>query len=360
MARARPSSPPEPEPNPRRVVAQAMALEVPERQPVSIHSGGAWLLAQSGLTFASLAEDPDRMAGLVIHWARQLRSDIVYVGSGYNNAYLTALGCRVLWRDPAPPQLAVASPSLGRLDPGCLEWETTARTVRLAARRVVRELGQEYPVAVTLWAPFTLAALLLGLEDFLRALIRRPDLVQGAMSVAGDCVRALAGPLLGPGGVDIVSLADPLASGSLICREHFARFALPGLQGAVEGFHARGAAVLAHFCGYASDRLDLIGETGADIISLGAGVSLRQAKAALAGKACLGGNLSTLHLMRHTAEAVAAEARECLAQGGPGGGFILMPDCDLSPLTPRGNVEAFLRAAHPAPLMRRRRGRRRR
>jgi uroporphyrinogen decarboxylase len=335
---------------PRQVVEQAMALEVPERQPACIYGGGMWTLRQAGETFAGLSEDPARMSEVIARVARDVGSDIVYTGSGYNNVHVAALGGRIKYRQIGAPDLE--EPLVGSIeDLAGLKLErvdeyVTVRTVQETARRVAAQIGQEYMVTMTSWGPFSLGAQILGVEQTMRGCFRQPELVRAVVDFAAEFIRVFYAPVVEDGTLKLVSLADPTAAGSLISKKHYAQFALPPLQRLAEYFRSRGAATLLHICGDTQDRLELLTESGAQIVSIDTAVELAAAKAAFTGKTCLGGNLDPVHVLQQgTPEEVVRGARRCLDDAAAGGGFILMPGCDTPPLTPRENVDAFLHTA---------------
>ncbi len=341
---------------PRKAVEQAIAGGVPERQPVCIYGGGMWTLRQAGETFAGLAQDPERMSEVIVRVARDVRSDIVYTGSGYNNVHVAALGGRIKYRQVGAPDLeeplVKTAEDLAHLPLEQVDSYSTVQTVRETARRVAEQIGDEYMVTLTSWGPFSLGAQILGVEETMRGCFRQPELVRQVIEFAGEFLRVFYAPLVEKRVIPMVALADPTAAGSLISRKHYEKFALPPLRRLVEYFRSHGVVTFLHICGNTDDRLDLLLETGAEIVSIDAAVDLGVAKEAFRGKTCLGGNLHPVHVLQQgTPAQVEAAARGCLDQAAAGGGFILMPGCDTPPLTPRENVDAFLRAAweyHPA------------
>jgi uroporphyrinogen decarboxylase len=90
--------------------------------------------------------------------------------------------------------------------------------------------------------------------------------------------------------------------------------------------------VTVHICGNTTNRLDKIPESGADIMSVDYKVNLSEARRILGGKLAF--------------EGVEAASRECIKQAGEGGGYILMPGCDIPPSVPIENVKAMVEAAH--------------
>ena len=110
---------------------------------------------------------------------------------------------------------------------------------------------------------------------------------------------------------------------------HFRRLAVPYDQPAVALIHDRGGIVNYHQHGKLKDILDDIAEIGPDVLSpvetgLRGDVTLAEAKARLAGKVCVKGNLDDMaFLALATEEEVREATRDCIAQAAEGGGYIL-------------------------------------
>ena len=144
----------------------------------------------------------------------------------------------------------------------------------------------------------------------------------------------------------------------MISRTQYQTFVYPYHQTLIRRLRERGVLVTVHICGNITNRLDLIVESGAHIVSVDYKVALRDASAATAGRAAFAGNLNPVAVMQQsTPEQVAAVAQAALASVGQDGNYILMPGCDLPPTTPLENVLALIET-RPAPGAMRRRLRR--
>ncbi|HHX43474.1 MAG TPA: hypothetical protein GX714_05740 [Chloroflexi bacterium] len=117
---------------------------------------------------------------------------------------------------------------------------------------------------------------------------------------------------------------------------YFRRLVVPYDQPAVALIHARGGIVNYHQHGKLKDILDDIAAIGPDVLSpvetgLRGDVTLAEAKARLAGKVCIKGNLDDMAFLAQATEAeVRQAARDCIAQAAEGGGYILSgTDADI-------------------------------
>lgn len=338
----------------RERLLEAMHLGQPEPVPASWLGGGIWTIHHSGHTFTSLIGRPQEMAHALIETYELTGNPIIFVGSGYNIFQLAPFGARIRFRvvghlDLEEPLVREAA-QLETLEkqlaaPDALAQEPAIQTIWEAARRVAAEVGDEVLVAATAWGPFNLTAHILGIEPLTRALYRDPHLVERTLAFATQVIKKFYEPLLAERIIPLVSIADTLA-GDHISRAHFNRFVLPYLQDLIGWAKQQDALVLLHICGALRDKLDVLGETGADCLSLDSRVSLKRAKELFAGRVCIAGNIDPVNVLDHlTVKQVEAAVRECLVVGAPGGGFILMPGCDLPPTVSLDNVRAMLRAA---------------
>lgn len=333
----------------RERLLEAMQLGHPEPVPASWLGGGIWTMNDRGHTFNSLIGHPDEMSRALVETFERTGNPIVFVGSGYNIFQLAPFGAKIQFRvvghlDLAEPLVRDAD-ELDAFDVEALASEPAIQTIWQAARLTSAEIGDETLVAATAWGPFNLASHILGIETLTRGLYKNPQQVEKALTFATRVIKKFYEPLLADKVVPLISLADTIA-GDHLSRAHFNRFVLPHLKEIISWAKAQDVLVLLHICGALQGKLDLLAETGADCVSLDSRVDLVRAKELFAGKMCVAGNLDPVGVLDHlTAKEVEAAARECLLQGAPGGGFILMPGCDIPPTVPLDNVRAMLRTA---------------
>jgi hypothetical protein len=205
----------------------------------------------------------------------------------------------------------------------------TIGLVRAETREEVSVHGEVFSPFTHFMELFGYEKALLGLlDDSARAQAWLERLTDSAIVWAVAQVRA---------GVDAVLISSAFVGGGFVSRECYAQFVLPYEQRLARAVRAAGAPVYTHTCGRIGDRLDLMvatGISGLDTLDpppLG-NTNLGEAKQRLAGKVFLKGNMNSVALLAaKTEEEVAAEARRCLAQGKPGGGYILSTACSVAP-----------------------------
>jgi uroporphyrinogen decarboxylase len=103
--------------------------------------------------------------------------------------------------------------------------------------------------------------------------------------------------------------------------------------------------MLLHICGNTTDKIDLLVATGAECVSIDHKVDIGKVKPVFSGKACLAGNVNPVKVLdQGTAQDVEAASFACLDAAAAGGGFMLMPGCDIPPTVPVENVQTFIQA----------------
>ena len=140
-------------------------------------------------------------------------------------------------------------------------------------------------------------------------------------------------------GVQIVQLFESIADG--IDRPLYEVFAQPYHEQIFAGLSTEVPSILfAKECSY----LDLMLKSGADVLSLGKCIDLKEAHLHAAGKVALQGNVDNRVLRDGTPDAVADAVHSCLQQAGKVG-HILNLNHGIHRDTPFENVKHFVKAA---------------
>lgn len=340
----------------KEIVLKAFAGEKPERVPVALLGGGVWMMHNLKHTFQEMIGNPEKLAEAIIEMNEQVQCDIVYVGSGFNNVQYKALGASVKFgRIGAPEMVAPIVENLSDVKKlytylDKLEKDDIIQLIQRTTRIVNQRIGDSHLVATAAFGPFTGAGQLLGVEKLMRSMYRDKDFVKALLEFKVEFLYKLFLPMMNEGYLDCIFLADPTASSNLISKRQFEEFAFPYLVEFIRRVKGFGVKVLLHICGNTSDRLDLFLETGADCTSLDMSVDLKAAKNCFGSrKMCLAGNLTPVHVLeRGSADKVREEARADIDEAADGGGFILMPGCDIPPTVPLENIREFVNAARQA------------
>jgi uroporphyrinogen decarboxylase len=336
---------------PKEAIIEAFEMKTTGHIPATVFGGGVWTIRHWQQQFGELIADPRAYADVIIKTNEELRSPIVYVGSGYNNYLAAAVGGKVKERPLGAPDLEAplvkgTADEIVNTDVTLIENDRVIQNIREAARLVAKAIGDEVIVTVTSWGPFTLAGQMYGVEQMMKATLKKKDEVHKMMDFATRLVKQFYKPLVEEKVIPMLAIADPTGSGDLISNKVFREFSLPQLQPLIAWAKQHGAYTWLHICGNTTDKLESIAETGAACFSLDYKVNMSVAKEKIGGKITLAGNIDPVSILNQKGpEDVRAAAKACLEAASAGGGFILTSGCDLPPTIPIENIRAMLEMA---------------
>lgn len=333
--------------NGKQSILAALERRSSPRPAASLLSGGCWTLNRLGHSLESVLDRPERIVQAVLQTHEAIRSDMVWVGSGFHNLAIEALGGQLKYRAMGSPD--VRSPILqrpdevARLDLALIDRYPRIANQHTAIAKVHHCVGSHVLVGSSQWGPFTLAGHLLGVESLMRSIYRNPEALPQLLEFSSElCVRYLKRFI--DHGAELVSVAEPTGSGDLISAAQFRRFAFPYVSQVVRELHHAGAKVCLHICGNITELLPLLPETGVDLVSFDYKVNLAKARDTLAGKVAFAGNVNPVLILHRSPEEVASLANDALEVAGRTPGYVLMPGCDIPPSVPLENVVALLEA----------------
>lgn len=335
---------------PRDIITRAFEGGKSERVPVTLFGAGMWSIHRYGSTFKDLSLDAGKMSDMLVKMSDVLLCDVIYAGSGYNNFHASALGGSIKFREIGAPDLeqhlVSSEDDLKKLNIAGIDSNDVINTVKKALRDTKSKIGNEYALTMTAWGPYTLGARLVGEETMMKATFKQPAFVEKVVDFATEILIRLYEPLVNDGTLELISLADPTASGDLISKKQFEKFALPYLKKFTDWAKSKNIHTLVHICGNTTDRLDLFPQSGASCISLDHKTDIGKAKEILHGKMCFGGNIDPVKVMlQGSVQDVEAACKNVIQTAGTDGGFVLMPGCDIPPTVPYENIQKFIQVA---------------
>lgn len=214
-----------------------------------------------------------------------------------------------------------------------------------AAEICLKEVGEEITPTISVSGPITTAATLRGVEAFSRDLYTDPAFCHELLKMAVESAKNHITKIIETG-AGVGTIADPIASGSLISAKTFEKFAFPYIKELVDFAHSRGTSIGLHICGKGNKILKLMVETGANLISID-DVDMEYAKEVVGNKATLVGNISTTDEMLFGPEERIRESCMKLLKlmEDYSGKFVLATSCDLSPKTPWNHIQVMMDVA---------------
>ena len=204
-------------------------------------------------------------------------------------------------------------------------------------------IGHECSCGQGMVGPFSSIAGLLGADVLLRNLNKNPEQVHKLMEFATEATKILTEPFLKEGLT--ISLADPVASGTLISRKKYQEFVAPYTKRLVDFFDKFNPnKTMIHICGDTTSILEDIAQSGCSSISIDNVVDLQVAKEKIGSAVYLIGNVNpngALYL--GMPEDVRAAVRACCRQGWDSPrGYMIATGCDSVYGTPLENSLAFV------------------
>jgi uroporphyrinogen decarboxylase len=334
---------------------KAIKLEVPDRVPVFItalsHSSRVY-----GATISQMRENPEIAARAAVLTSETYGTDCVYIYQDYGLLLGDIKGIKVKIPEDSPPSIKdhplrgvnrenykiprfpdISDPKNRNIQQ---LLNITERTCRLA--------GDDTLSCFCAAGPFTLAALLRGVENFCIDLYENADCVKALIEASAHfSLETLIAGI--ESGATMASIADPTASPNLISPAKFLDFVKPYLEAIVKGLHShfpdKSIPVRLHICGDTTPIHDHMVKTHADILSLDQAVDLKKAKECCGGKVCLMGNVDPSRLYLGSSKEIEELSRQCIEDAKEKGGFILASGCEIPPDCSQENVKMLCTAA---------------
>ncbi|MFC1724803.1 uroporphyrinogen decarboxylase family protein [candidate division KSB1 bacterium] len=205
-------------------------------------------------------------------------------------------------------------------------------------------VGDILPVIVYIPAPFTTAAQLRGISNFLKDTIRAPEKAHRLLEISYDSALLLINACMEKGAFPM--LVDPLASCSVISPRIFEDFALPYLKKLIHFMHRYDLDTMLHICGETELILKKIPDTNTDLFSLDK-TDCVKAKNEIGDRIRIIGNITPSDLLYSTPEQVSIMVQDTLLKmKDTPKGFVMATGCEVPVKAPIENIKAFIKTSH--------------
>lgn len=325
--------------------------DIPDRVPVDFHD---FMVAaqRSGMPFPEYFQDGEAMAeGQISNW-REFGHDVILVENG-TAALAQACGVGVEYmEDTAPVSFVPAIASLDEIDrlvmPDPYADAPLAENLK-ATRLIADEIGkQAFIIGRADQGPFSLASMLVGIEEFLVALALpgHEEQLAALLDFTGEVVHRYAVAQMEQG-AHMTSIGESIAGPDVCAPADYRRWAHSADARLVERLAERDIRLAYHICGDATRIVEEMADTGAAVLELDYKCDLPAIKAATAGRTTVLGVIDPSEVIARSEPDVVRQAvRAELDVLAPGGGLIIGPGCALPAETPVENLHAFIEAAH--------------
>lgn len=330
---------------------RTLAFEPVDRVPVDLHN---FMLTPGFMgvkDFAGFYRDGEAMAeGQIKAWQR-FGHDVLLIENG-TAALAEACGVQVLYQeDSAPVASKPAITSLDEIDklkiPDPYQDPLLSELLK-STRIVVEEIGdQAFVIGRGDQGPFSLACEIRGMSEFLLdlALGEELDKVHQLLEFCLDVSERYCLAQIEQG-AHATSIGDSPSGPDLVSPAYYREFAYPYVEKLAKRLKKKDIILAYHICGNATQIMEDMVSSGADIIEIDQKSDQRAVKSAAAGRATLLGPVDPSQVMAYgTPEQVEEKCLEALRNLAPGGGFILGPGCALPSITPDENIDAMIETA---------------
>jgi uroporphyrinogen decarboxylase len=217
--------------------------------------------------------------------------------------------------------------------------------------RVLSRFGDQRAIILNLRDGFSDMRDLLGYEGALMAVLADPQPFSELLERVVEYNLELASVAKRRYGTEIVATTDDVANatGLLIRPETYLETIGPKFRDVIQGYKERGYLCIKHCDGNVDALIEFWIESGIDCldpIDPAGGYDMADMKNRFGSRICLKGNVDcTGNLCDGSPEEVAAEVRDCISGGAPGGGFILSSSNTIHRGVKPANFQAMLDAA---------------
>ena len=324
---------------------------VPDRVPVCLLNFMP-AAAMAGMSMREYCTDGEAMAWAhVAAWERYAH-DMIDLENGVA-ALAGAVGCAVDFEDDTSPPW-VTGPALQRIEDvdrlRPIDPATDGMLPEIVkATRLISEAvdGRAFLLAEADQGPFSLATQIVGIEEFLIALMEpaKHEYVRRLLEYTTQQVITY-GRALVEAGAHMTGMGDSIAGPDVCSPSQYRQFAQPYEREVVETLAAEGMRIGLHICGDATRIIDDMVQTGSPLLAIDFKIDRGTAKQAASGVTTLIGTTDPSAVMTHgTPEDVRAAVRADIEMLAGGGGYILSPGCALPYETPDANIRAFVETA---------------
>lgn len=324
---------------PKEVVAAAVAFREPDRLPLFISAKGI-VRRQQGISVEQLYHmPPEEQARSAMDIMRLHGGDLIT--GGYDGTLaVKALGGNVVFRDRGAPEvldpLIKDLADLDRIKPERIKEDYYYQVDYEVSKQLIALAGDEYFVSTGFWGPFTQAGLLFGTEPLMRKCLKDKNAVRDLLDFCVELLKICSEDIIDLG-AGIGSIADPTASKDMISRKLFEELALPYLKKVFDWYGSKKQLATLHICGDITDRLRLMPETGANILSLDYKVSMKTAADMLGDKMVIAGNADPVDVIMLGSEETVRNAYMKILEEVEGVPIVFGPRFLLADPSPRGS-----------------------
>lgn len=194
--------------------------------------------------------------------------------------------------------------------------------------------NDEVPVIGNITGPISTATSIVDPLKLFKMLRKEPDKAYRFIEYVNNYLIEYAKKMVGAG-ADLIAISDPTATGEILGKKNFDKFAMPMYVKVLESMKEIDTPVIIHICGDANTIIDSLNSLDVEALSFDSIVNMRLAKSKLSTK--LMGNVSTLLIQNGPKDKIISITKNAMDSGVN----IVSPACGLGMSTPIENLRAM-------------------
>lgn len=208
--------------------------------------------------------------------------------------------------------------------------------------REISEMVTDRPILAGIIGPYSLAGRLLDMTEIMILCYEDPELVETVLEKATQFLISYA-KAFKEAGANGIAIAEPAAG--LLSPGLISEFSTPYVKRICEAVEDDNFMVLYHNCGNVVPLLDNINTIKADAYSFGNAVDIEDTLKVIDSDRIVVGNIAPAETLRNgTPEEIKKQTTELLERCGKYKNFVIASGCDIPPMTPLENIQAFFDA----------------
>lgn len=335
----------------KQIVKQILNHEKPDKVAFTCLNNVMWDCTNNNYTCADFMDMPDGGAERQVNLFREMKCDIIVVGSALRNIMFDAMGGETNYAMAAPELTKKPLDSIQDIDK--LDVDEVIKNMKAAPEykkmiqqvKCAKEMATEDElICAYALSPFTAAGKMIGLQELMIAAVNDMDGIKKVLRFATKVIVAYLEGMVEAGGEGVL-VGDPMSSGDLISPKMYETLVMPVMKEMVDAIHKFCPYTMVHICGDTTTRPKYVVEAGLDVLSV-SDIDMAKASEDAEGKLVMMGNINpATDLCEKSADEIYAMSMELCKSMANSGGFILCPGCDLAPQVPLENIQAMARAA---------------
>lgn len=190
------------------------------------------------------------------------------------------------------------------------------------------------PVIGNITGPISTATSIVDPLKLIKMLRKNPETALSFIDFINDKLIQYAVDMV-KSGADVITVSDPTATGEILGKKNFEKFAVPMYRKLVDEIHKLNTPVVIHICGDTTSIIESLNLIGADAFSFDSIVNIKTVKEKINTR--IMGNVSTQLLQQGPEERIINITKNCIISGAD----IVSPACGLSMSTSIKNLKSM-------------------